>query len=173
MLQTNHFHYTSIQWNSMQQSFSAKDRGLNQSRRVPPFMEPDSSLSCSQNARIELLHIVGVHESSDFIINFIFFFPRCILVTYAVSSKLCNLNVVQTAISTIPPTSSSYFFFLILFNIIYFSKGLFVKFTTIHFYPNSIYLVHLSYKYYPLYFIFKNPQSVFFTFINKQSNKCL
>jgi len=111
MLQTNHFHYTSIQWNSMQQSFSAKDRGLNQSRRVPPFMEPDSSLSCSQNARIELLHIVGVHESSDFIINFIFFFPRCILVTYAVSSKLCNLNVVQTAISTIPPTSSSYFFF--------------------------------------------------------------
>jgi len=131
MLQTNRFHYTSIQWNSMQQNFSAKDQGLNQSRRAPPFMEPDSSLSWSQNARIELLHIVDAHLSSYFSINFAFFFPPCILVSYAVSSNFCNLNVVQTVISTIPlhvlPT-----FFLILFNTGCFKKS----FTTLKAYRN-------------------------------------
>lgn len=57
----------------MQQSFSAKGQGLNQSRRAPTFMEPDSSLSWPQNARIELIHTVDVELSSDFMFNFIFF----------------------------------------------------------------------------------------------------
>jgi hypothetical protein len=94
----------------MQQNFSAKGQALNQSRRASPFMEPDSSLSWLQNARIELLHTVDVHLHCDFMTNFIFFFPCCILVSYAVSSKFCNLNVEQTVISTISRTCSSYFF---------------------------------------------------------------
>lgn len=65
--------------------FLQKAQGLNQLRRTPPFMEPDSFLSCSQKGRtetyFELLHTVDVHLSSYFMINFIFFFPRCILVS--------------------------------------------------------------------------------------------
>lgn len=132
-------------------------------------MEPDSSLSWSRNARIELLHTVEVHLSSDFMINFIF----C-------ASWFLKLSLQSSAIWMLYKPSSPLFlvhilpiFYLILFNLIYFSKGRFVKFITMHFYPNSSYLVHLNYKYYPLYFIFKLAKPVFFAFHNGQRNKCL
>jgi hypothetical protein len=156
--------------------FLQKAQGLKQSRRTPLFMELDSLL-CSQKGRtetyFELIHTVDVHLSSDFVINFLSFFPRCTLVSYAASSKFCNPSVVQTVISIIPRTCASYFFSTSFFNPIYFSKGQFVKFITMHLRTNYSYLVQLSYKYCPLCFIFKHPQSVFFIFNNERSNKCL
>lgn len=100
-------------------------------------MEPDSSLSWSQNVRIELLHIVDVHLSSDFIINFVFFFPPLHLGLLRCLFKVLKFECCTDRYLHYSPLHVFLIFFLILFNVIYFSKEQFVKFTTMHFNLNS------------------------------------